>query len=103
MVLYLWCICLDLPLYILLCTLSIADWLSQWTQIAGIGFGQYKISFEKFQSHLASSLALLRAINSDSIMNLTINVCLDNFHDTAAPSSVKTYPPVDFKSLMLDI
>jgi hypothetical protein len=36
-------------------------------------------------------------------MNLTINVCLDNFHDTAAPSSVKTYPPVDFKSLMLDI
>jgi len=36
-------------------------------------------------------------------MNLAIYVCLEYFHDAIVPPSVKTYPFVDFKSLMLDI
>ena len=83
--------------------MPIADWLSQYMQIAGTGFCQLGISSKKFLGHSASSPALSKAINSDSIVNLTIQVCLEDFQDTATPPSVKTYPLVDLKSLELDI
>ena len=36
-------------------------------------------------------------------MDLVIHICLKDFHNTSAPPSVKIYPFVDFKSLVLDI
>jgi hypothetical protein len=36
-------------------------------------------------------------------MDLVIHICLKNFHEIADPPSVKTYPLVDIKSLILDI
>ena len=36
-------------------------------------------------------------MNSDSIVDLANNVCLEDFQDTAAPPSVNTYPLVDFE------
>ena len=66
----------------------------------GTGLGQLGISSKIFQSHLASSPTLSKAINSDSIVDLAIQVCLDDFQDTAAPPSVNTYPLVDFVPLV---
>jgi hypothetical protein len=103
MVLYLRCICLDLLLYMLLYTLLIIDWLLQWTQRVGTSFGQHWISSKKFQSHSTSSSTLSRTINSNSIIDLMIHFYLENFYDTIASSSVKIYPLVDFKSLVLNI
>ena len=82
-------ICLDLPLYILLCALPIADWLSQCMQVAGTGFDHLEISFTKWRSHLASSAALSSAMNSDSIVDLAIQVCFEDFHEIAALPIVK--------------
>jgi hypothetical protein len=56
-------------------------------------------SSKKLQSHLASSLALLRVINSDSIIDLG----LENFYETSTPPSVKTYPLMNFEFLVWDI
>ena len=36
-------------------------------------------------------------------MDRAITVCLEDFHDTAVPASVNTYPIVDFEFLALDI
>jgi hypothetical protein len=60
-------------------------------------------SSKKLQSHLASSLALLRVINSDSIIDLVIHVCLENFYETSTPPNVKTYPLMNFEFLVWDI
>ena len=46
----------------------------------------------------ASSPALCKAMNSDSIVERAIHVCLEDFQDTAAPPRVNTYPLVDFDS-----
>ncbi|PHT93626.1 hypothetical protein T459_01508 [Capsicum annuum] len=43
------------------------------------GLGQYEISSKKFRSHSAFSPALSNAINSDSIVERAIQVCLDDF------------------------
>ena len=45
------------------CHFLIVYWLLQPTQIADIGFGQYKISYEKFKIHLIFSSALTGFIN----------------------------------------
>ena len=58
--------------------------------IGGISFGHLGISSRKWRSHLASSLHLSRAINSDSIVDLEIIVCFEDFHETAHPLSVNT-------------
>ena len=42
-------------------------------------------------------------LNSDSIVDLAIHVCFEDFQDTTAPLSVKTYPLVDFESFESDI
>ena len=62
-----------------------------------------RISSRKWRSHSASSPALSRAMNSDSIIDLAMQVCLEDFQDTVAPPRVKTYPLVDFESLVSDI
>jgi hypothetical protein len=55
------------------------------------------------QRNFASSPALLRVINSDSIMDLAIHVYLECFNDTFIPPNMKTYPLVNFESLVSDI
>lgn len=102
-VLCLWRICRDLPLYILLCALPIVDWLSQCIYIASISFDHIGISSKKWQSHFSSYPTLSNAINLDSIVDLAVQVCLDDFQDTISPSSVKTYPLMDFVSFESDI
>jgi len=64
----------------------------------GIGLGHNGISFKNCRSHSASSPALCKAINSDSIVERVIHVSLKEFQDTAAPPRVNTYPLVDFNS-----
>jgi len=66
--------------------------------MAGTGFDHNGISFKNYRSHSASSLALSKAMNSDSIMERTIHVYLEDIQDIAAPPSVNTYPLVDFNS-----
>ena len=66
--------------------------------IAGTDFGHNGISFKNYRSHSASSPALSKTINSDSIVERAIQVCLENFQDTVAPLRVKMYPLVDFDS-----
>ena len=67
--------------------------------IGDIGLGQNGISSNKFRSHSASSPALSKVMNSDSIVERAIHVCLDDFQDIAPPPIVKTYPLVDFVSV----
>lgn len=71
--------------------------------IAGTGLGHIGMSSKKLQSHSASSPILSKAINSDFIVNLAMHVCLEDFQETAAPLRVKTYPLVDFESVVSDI
>ena len=63
----------------------------------------YRISFENWRSHSASSVALSRAINFDSIVNRAKHVYLEDFQDITTPPSMKTYPLVDFESFIDDI
>ena len=66
--------------------------------MVGIGLSHNEISSRTYQSHYASSSALFKAINSDSIVARAIQVCLENFQDTIMPPRVKMYPLVDFYS-----
>ena len=87
----------------LLYALPIVDWLSQCMQIAGISFDHLKISSSKWQSHSVSSATLSSAMNSNSIVDLAIQVCFENFYEAAARPSVKIYLLVDFESFISDI
>ena len=71
--------------------------------IAGTDFGHIGISLRKWRSHCASSPALSKDINFDSILDLVMQVCMEDFQDTTAPPRVKTYPLVNFESLVSDI
>ena len=71
--------------------------------IVGTDFGHIGISSRKRRSHSASFLALSKAMNSDSLVDLAMQVCLEDFQDRAIPPRVKTYPLVDFESLVSDI
>jgi len=64
--------------------------------MAGIGFGHSGIFFKNYQSHSASFSALSKVINSDSIVEWAMQVCLEDFQDTAVPPRVNMYPLVDF-------
>ena len=66
--------------------------------IAGTDFCHNGISFKNYRSYSASSPALSKAMNSDFIVEKTIHVCLEDFHDTAVPSRVNTYPLVNLDS-----
>ena len=65
--------------------------------IAGTGFCHNGICSKNCRSHSASSPALSKAMNSDSIVG-EIYICLEDFQDTAAPPRVNTYPLVNFDS-----
>ena len=60
-------------------------------------------STNKLLSHLASDPAFSKATNSDSIMDLTMQVSLNNFQETTPPTSVNMYPLVDFTSSVSEI
>ena len=64
--------------------------------MAGIGLGHSGISYKNCRSHSASSPALSRAINSNSIVERAMQVCLEYFQDIVVPLRVKMYPLVDF-------
>ena len=64
--------------------------------MAGTGLDHNDISFKNYRSHFASSPALSKAINSDSIVERAIHVYLEDFQHTAARPRVNTYPLVDF-------
>ena len=72
-------------------------------QIAGTSLVHIGISSRKFRSHYASSPVLSNAMNSDSIVDLAMQVCLEDFQETTAPPKVNTYPLVDLVSLESDI
>ena len=50
--------------------------------------GHLGMSSRKWCSHFASSPHLSSAINSDSIVDLAIAVCFEDFHDTIAIPNV---------------
>ena len=52
--------------------------------------GHLGISSKKWRNHLDSSSHLSSAINLDSIVDLTITICFEDFHETAPPPSVNT-------------
>ena len=61
-------ICLDFSLYILLYALPKVASLSQYTEMASIGYGHNSISNNIFLNHSASLSAAAKAINSDSMV-----------------------------------
>jgi len=66
--------------------------------MTGTGLGHNGISFKIYRSHSASSSALSKGIDFDSIVEREIHVCLKDFQNTAAPPRVNMYPLVDFDS-----
>ncbi|KAJ6851712.1 uncharacterized protein M6B38_258410 [Iris pallida] len=70
-------------------------WLSQYIGIADICVPTIGRSYMSSRSHSASSAAVSSAKNSDSMDDRESIVCFFDFHDIAAPSIVKMYPPVD--------
>ena len=66
-------------------------------------FGHIGMSSRKFQNHSASSLALSKAMNFDSMVDRAIHVFLEDFHDIYAPPKVNIYPLVDLDSKLLEI
>ena len=57
--------------------------------IASTSFGHLGISSWKWHSHSAPSLYLSKVVNSYSIVDLVIIVCVDD-HETATPPNVNT-------------
>ena len=66
--------------------------------MAGTGLGHKGIFSRNYRNHSASSPALSKAINSDSIVKRAMQVCLEFFQDMATLPRVKMYPLVDFDS-----
>jgi hypothetical protein len=50
----------------------------------------------KFLNHFSYEVASKHAMNSASIVDDAIIVCLVLFHDIAPPAKIKTYPEVNF-------
>ena len=80
-----------------------ANWLSLCMQIADTSLCHIGISSKKCRSYFASSPVLSKAINSDFIVDLAMQVCLDDFQDTAALPNVNTWPLVDLESFVSKI
>ena len=56
------------------------------------------VSINKLLSHSALDPAFFKATNSDSMVDLAMQVYLDVFQEIAPPTSVNTYPLVCFTS-----
>ena len=67
------------------------------------GFGHIGMPSIKFRSHSASSPALSKAMNSDSMVDRAIHVYLEDFHDITAPPIVNIYPLVNLDSKLSEI
>ena len=72
-------------------------------QINAIELVYNGISINKLLSQLISDLAFSKATNSDSMVDLAMQVCLDDFQETAPPGSLNTYPLVGFTSSVSEI
>jgi hypothetical protein len=68
--------------------------------IAGTSFCQLEIFSKIFQSHFDFSPTLSKAINSNTIVDLAMQVCLEDFKEIVALLVIKINPFVDFKSLV---
>jgi hypothetical protein len=68
--------------------------------IAGTSFCQIEIFSKKFQSHFNFSPTLSKAINSNTIVDLAMQVYLEDFKKTVALLVIKINPLVNFKSLV---
>ena len=64
--------------------------------MAVTGLGHSGISSKNYRSHFASSPALFKAINFDFFVEWAMQVCLEDFQYTVAPSRVTMYSLVDF-------
>ena len=95
--------CLFFPLNALFFAIDIATWQSQCIDIEGVDYIPKGILDRKFLNHSASLPTNSRAINSDSMVEVAMRVCLDDFQATTPPPKVKTYPLVDFISSELEI
>ena len=82
--------------YKLVLACAMAAWQSQQMQTNAIKLVNRGKSTNKLISLLALDLAFFKATNSNSIMNLTMQVSLNNFQETTPPISVNIYPLVDF-------
>ena len=58
--------------------------------IGGTSFGHLGISSRTWHSYLASSLHFSSAINSDSIVDTAIIICIKDFHEIVALPNVNT-------------
>ena len=58
--------------------------------MTGTGLSHSGISSKNYRSHPASSPALFKAINFDSIVERAMQVCLEDFQDIVVPPRVKT-------------
>ena len=72
-------------------------------QIEAIELVYNGILINKLLNHSASDPAFFKATNSDSMVDLVMQVCLDDFQETASPASVNTYPLVGFTSSISEI
>lgn len=68
--------------------------------ITGTSFTHPRTSSKNKRNQSASSAHLSRAIKSDSIVDLTTIVCLEDFYAIDAPSKLNTHPFVDFESFI---
>ena len=73
-----------------------AAWQSQGKQTETTELVNGGISINKLLSHIALDPAFFKAINSVSILDLTMQVFLDYFQETALSASVSTNPLVGF-------
>jgi len=64
--------------------------------MASTGLDHSGIFFKNCRSHSASSAALSKVINSNSIVERAMQVCLEDFQDTTASPRLKMYPLIDF-------
>ena len=72
-------------------------------QIEAIELVYNDISINKLLSHLALDLTFSKATNSNSMVDLAMQIYLDDFQETAPPASVSTYSLVGFTSSISEI
>ena len=71
--------CLFFPLKALFFAIDIDTWQSQCIDIEGVGYIPRGIIDKKFLNNLASLPADSRSLNSDSMVEVAIRVCLADF------------------------
>ena len=82
-------ICLFFPLNALFFAIDIAAWQSQCIDTEGVGCIPKGIPDRKFLNHSASLLADSKAISSNSVVEVAMRVCFDDFQATTPPPKLK--------------